>query len=111
MPLRRAATPWAALCFLGFFALLIAFVSHYYLLPAMAARQSATQPAVSLLRAEAALLLAILLVMLLSGLVLTFKVHRFFLPRKGEARVRTKHVDAWAEAGKREVNTRIEDGR
>lgn len=101
MPPRRAATPWAALCFLGFFALLIAFVAHYYLVPAMSAKQAATQPATDLLRAQAALLLTVLLVMLLSGLVLTFKVHRFFLPRKGQPRVRTKYVDAWAEAGKR----------
>ena len=102
MPRRpRAASPWPAVCFLAFFAVLIVFVSHYYLLPAMEAKQAATQPAQSLLRAQAALLLSLLLVMLLCGLVLTFKVHRFFLPRKWTPGVRTKYVDAWAEAGKR----------
>ncbi len=54
-----------------------------------------------MLKAEAMLLLSILLVMLLSGLVLTFKVHRFFLPKPRAPKVQTKYVDAWAEAGRR----------
>jgi hypothetical protein len=99
--------------FLAFFAGLIAFVSHYYLIPALSASQSATRPARLMLRAEAALLLSILLVMLLSGLVLTFKVHRFFLPKPRTPRARTRYVDAWAEAGRRagdDGNAKVEDG-
>ncbi len=46
-------------------------------------------------------MLTILLVMLFCGLVLMFKVHRFFLPRPKTPRTQTKYVDAWAEAGKR----------
>jgi TRAP-type mannitol/chloroaromatic compound transport system permease small subunit len=104
-PRRHAAfTLWPTLFFLIFFAILVVFVSNYYLVPALSASQSATQPANAHMRAQAALLLSILLVILLSGLVLTFKVHRFFLPRKAEPRARTKYVDAWAEAGKRPVD-------
>ena len=98
---RRGLTLWPALFFLVFFALLLVFVSHYYLLPALSASQAATQPARAHLRAEAALVLTILLVTLFSGLVLTFKVHRFFLPAPRAPRTQTKYVDAWAEAGKR----------
>jgi hypothetical protein len=94
-------TLWPTVFFLLFFAVLVVFMSNYYLIPAMSASQSATQPAREHLRAQAALLLTIMLVILLSGLVLTFKVHRFFLPRKWEPRSRTKYVDVWAEAGKR----------
>lgn len=99
--INRGVSPWPAVVFLAFFAVLIAFVSHYYLLPALSASQSATQPASSMLDAEATLVLSILLIILLSGLVLTFKVHRFFLPHPRVPRVRTKYVDAWAEAGRR----------
>jgi len=101
VPHRRAFTFWPALFFLVFFALLIVFVSNYYLLPALSASQSATQPARAHLRAEAALVLSILLVILFCGLVLMFKVHRFFLPGPKAPRTQTKYVDAWAEAGKR----------
>lgn len=100
-PPRRGLTLWPALFFLIFFAFLIVFVSHYYLLPALSASQAATQPARDRLRAEAALVLTILLVMLFSGLMLMFKVHRFFLPRPRTPRTQTKYVDVWAEAGKR----------
>jgi type II secretory pathway component PulF len=98
---NRGATFWPAMFFLIFFAILVVFVSHYYLIPALTAKQSATQPATNRLEAQAALILTILLVMLLSGLILIFKVHRFFLPGERQPRVKTKYVDAWAEAGKR----------
>src|SRR5688572_30840390 len=98
---RRGLTFWPALFFLAFFALLLVFVSHYYLLPALSASQAATQPARDHLQAEAALVLTILLVILFAGLVLMFKVHRFFLPTPRAPRTQTKYVDAWAEAGKR----------
>ena len=101
LPHHRGVSFWPALFFLVFFALLIAFVSHYYLLPALEASQAATQPALARLRAEAALLLTILLVMLFCGLVLMFKIHRFFLPRPKTTRTQTKYVDVWAEAGRR----------
>ena len=48
-----------------------------------------------------ALLFALVLVILISGLILTFRIGRFFFPRPSGPRVQTKHVDAWAEAGKR----------
>ena len=43
----------------------------------------------------------IILTCLLAILMLVLRPGRFFLPRKPEPKVRTKYVDAWAEAGQR----------
>jgi hypothetical protein len=53
------------------------------------------------LAAISALVLAIILTCLLAILMLVLRPGRFFLPRKSEPKVRTKYVDAWAEAGQR----------
>jgi hypothetical protein len=92
---------WAAIAFLVGFAVLLLVLSHYFLLPAFDALKKATPADKAKLRAWSALLLAIMLVILISGLILTFRVGRFFFPRDTGPRVRTKHVDVWAEAGKR----------
>ena len=100
---RRASgrSIWAAVAFLFAFAVLLIVVCHYYLFPALEALKRATPADKAKLRAWSALVLAIVLIILISGLVLTFRVGRFFFPRPTDPRVRTKHVDAWAEAGKR----------
>jgi hypothetical protein len=51
--------------------------------------------------AEALLLMCVLLIILLVGLLISFRISRFFFPRPTDVRTRTKVVDAWAEAGKR----------
>jgi len=84
----------------GFTALLI-FVSYFYLFPALRARQNANEAERKLLAAHAMLLLAVLLFILLMGLILTFRLGRFFLPRPKIARRPTIYPDAWAEAGRR----------
>jgi len=53
------------------------------------------------LAAIAWLMLSVLLTYLLLGLILVFRVGRFFFPRATPPRVKTAHIDAWAEAGKR----------
>jgi uncharacterized membrane protein YbhN (UPF0104 family) len=92
---------WAAIAFLLGFAVLLIALCHYYLLPAFDALKHATPADKARLRAWSALLLALVLFILISGLILTFRVGRFFFPRPSTPRTHTKHVDAWAEAGKR----------
>jgi membrane protein implicated in regulation of membrane protease activity len=103
IPPRAGRTIWAALGFLLLFAGLLILVSHLYLLPALAAFADPHLSAASKrkLSADALLLLVLLLVILLCGLLLTFRIGRFFFPRSTGPRTRTKYVDAWAEAGRR----------
>jgi type II secretory pathway component PulF len=85
--------------FLAGFAVLIVLVANFYLLPAFEAAQKATPIEKHGLSAYSRLLLAILLVMLVAGLVLSAKLGRLFLPKSGPTK--TKYVDAWTESGKR----------
>ena len=103
-PRRLAArSPWAAAAFLLGFTLLLLAVCYYFLLPALEAAKNATPADRARLRAWSALLLAIVLIILGSGLVLTFRIGRFFFPRPPTPRTHThtRHVDIWTEAGKR----------
>ena len=103
-PRRRRAGRiyWATLAFLLGFSVLIVFVSYYYLFPAMEATPDASPVERRQLAAHAWLLLTIILVILLSGMILTFRVGRFFLPpRTSDKPKPTRYVDAWAESGKR----------
>ena len=92
---------WATLAFLLGFAVLIYVVSVWYLLPALDAARGANPVEKKSLAAHARLLLAVVLVILVCGILLTFRFGRFFLPRPREPRERTKYVDAWEESGKR----------
>ncbi len=100
---RRPFTrsPWAAVIFLLGFTVLLIAVCYYYLYPALQAAKHATPPERARLRAWSSLLLAVVLIILGSGLVLTFRIGRFFFPRPFTPRTRTQHVDVGTEAGKR----------
>jgi hypothetical protein len=88
--------------FLTLFAVLVVMVSHFYLLPAMVKAQHATHDERRAMSAHALLLMAVLLTILVCGLLLTFRIGRFFFPRPTPAPpTRTPYVDAWAEAGRR----------
>jgi hypothetical protein len=100
---------WPTLAFLLGFAVLIYFVSVWYLLPALGAAQGADPAEKKTLAAHARLLLAVVLVILVCGIVLTFRFGRFFLPRNREPAGRTRYPDAWAESAKR-VDVPPEDG-
>lgn len=101
-PHRRAGRiVWATLAFMAGFAILIAFVSKWYLIPALEAANTATPDQRKALSAHARLLLAIILFILLAGILLTFRFGRYFLPRHRERVRPTRYVDAWEEAGKR----------
>jgi hypothetical protein len=102
-PVRRlAGFAYARLAaFLFAFGALLIFVCHYYLFPALEAGRHATGPERRLLSAHAALLLAVMLFILLMGLILTFRIGRFFLPRRRQPPRPTVYPDAWSEAGRR----------
>ncbi len=98
---RAGRTYWPVLLFLLGFAALIAFVSFYYLRPAMEAAIDATPTQRRGLAAYSWLLMALVLFVLFVGLLMTFGFGRFFFPRSLSPRTKTKYVDAWAESGKR----------
>jgi hypothetical protein len=87
------------------FAVGLTFLSVYYLLPALEAflraKEEGDQHGSKAITATGALLLSVILLILLSGVLLTFRVGRLFFPRNAPPRVRTTYVDAWAESAKR----------
>ena len=93
---------WAMVAYLLGFAILITFVAWYYLIPALEAATNATPPQRQQLSAYALLLMAVVLLIVLVGILLTFRVSRYFFPRPPHAPgERTKYVDAWAESARR----------
>jgi len=107
---RRGRILWATLAFMAGFAILLAFISRWYLIPAMQAVQTAQGVEKRQLVAHSRLLLAIVLFILVAGLLLTFRFGRYFAPRLGEKQKPTQYTDAWAESAKRvSVPPRDED--
>jgi hypothetical protein len=101
-PSRRAGRiVWATLAFMAGFAILLAFISRWYLIPALRAAQSATGPEKQQLAAHARLLLAVVLFILVAGILLTFRFGRYFLPRAENKPEPTQYPDAWAESARR----------
>lgn len=83
------------------FTLLLLAVSHFYLIPAykaFAAGNPAQQKALSI---TAALVLTLILFILLAGLLLSFRVGRFFWRKTSHRPAPTKYTDAWKESGRR----------
>jgi hypothetical protein len=107
---RPGRTLLAVVIYLGSFGILVAVVSEYYLIPALRAKQVATPDQQKVLAVSSRLILTVVLFVLLMGLLLTFRIGRFFFPRRGEPMKPTKYVDAWQEAGRRlEVPEEEED--
>ncbi len=101
-PTSRTALGYArVLAFLGGFAILFVFVVYYYLIPATEAFGQASPGQQRVLAAHSRLLLAILLFILLAGLLLTFRVGRFFFPRPRPPLKPTRYPDAYAESARR----------
>lgn len=98
---RPFRTPWSLLAFLLAYVVLLIVLSRVYLIPALQVIGSATEKERRLLSAHSLLLLAVVLFILGVGLVLTFRIGRFFFPRPTPTRTQTRYVDAWAEAGRR----------
>ena len=106
---RRSAVRSAArgvayarlVAFLFSFGALLIFVCHFYLFPAMEAWARGTPQQRKLLSADALLLMALVLFILLVGLILTFRISRFFLPHRRPPLKPTRYPDAWAESARR----------
>jgi hypothetical protein len=100
---RRGRTYVAVVVYLLGFAVLLWVVWNWYLRAALDAAQHADPKGKFLLKAVSELILAVVLTCLLGGLILVFRVGRFFVPRPGPGpkRTSTKYIDAWSEAGKR----------
>lgn len=110
MNLRSGRILWPTLAFLTGFAVILIGVSHWYLIPALRASQTADPTQKRHLVAQSRLLLAILLFILIAGIVLTFRFGRLFVPRVGEKHKPTPYSDAWAESARRvRVPPRNED--
>src|SRR5437773_4000626 len=108
--LSRWRTPWGLLIFLLGYVALLVVVSHYYLLPALKVVHDATPVERKWLSASSALLLAVILFIIGVGIVLTFRVSRFFFPRPTISRQPpTEYVDAWSESAKRMKDVGGED--
>src|SRR5271170_3534139 len=99
-PNRQARTYVRVIVYLLGFVVLLLVVWHSYLAPAIDAAQHADIKGKKTLQAVSQLMLALVLVYLLIGLILVFRVGRFFFPRPGPGpqRTKTKFVDAWTEA-------------
>jgi Na+/proline symporter len=99
-----------AVIFLTVFAIVLVLVVQLYLIPALIAAKDADAEQRRQLSAYATLILAVVLFVLFSGLLLTFRVGRFFFPRPPSTPVkRTEYVDAWAEAGRRASAAPLEE--
>src|SRR5947207_5001927 len=108
--ITRWRTPWGLLIFLLGYVVLLVVVSRYYLLPALEVVHKATPTERKWLSASSALLLAVVLFIIGVGLVLTFRVSRFFFPRPSVTREKpTQYVDAWSESAKRMSEIVVED--
>ena len=97
--LRRVL--WGSVAFVAGFSALIVIVFHYFLVPAAAAAKSADLAGKRQLSAVSMLMLVILLFIMLIGLLMTFRVRRFFQPSQSGAPTKTQHIDAWAESARR----------
>jgi NADH:ubiquinone oxidoreductase subunit 5 (subunit L)/multisubunit Na+/H+ antiporter MnhA subunit len=95
----RGALHRPLLAFLSTFSLLLGLIIIYFLLPAAQAAQSASPEDKLKLRALSSLLLAVIIVILFIGLLLTLHLSRlFFRPSKP---TKTQYSDAWSESAKR----------
>jgi len=102
---RPGRAPWSVVTFLALYVMGVAALAYYYFLPAtralMAAKENQDLHGQRAIGATATLLLIVVLLVLVSGIVITFRVGRYFFPRKIPPRTTTRYVDAWAESGKR----------
>jgi hypothetical protein len=98
---RRGLSYAPVIAYLLGFVVLLLLLIHFFLNPAYDAAKNAPPEGLRKLKAVGMIMLMLTLVYLLIGLILTFRIGRFFFPRPPTPRVRTPHVDIWAEAGKR----------
>ena len=102
LPLRRPGRTYVAVVvYLLCFTVLLIVISKDYLLPAMEASRNASPQEKRQLAAYARLMLTVVLFVLFGGLLVAFRIGRFFIPPPVTTRKKTEYVDAWAESGRR----------
>ncbi len=99
--LRPGRSPLAVLIYLAGFVILLVVISRLYLLRALPAYNAADPQQRKLMGLHALLILSLVLLILLIGLLFTFRIGRFFSPRTSSRPKPTKYVDAWSESAKR----------
>jgi hypothetical protein len=96
---------WAVLVFLVTFSAGVVALAYYYLFPALQAfneaHKNGDHKGAKAISATSALLLAILLLILVAGILLTFRMGRLFFPQNTPPRSKTEYTDAWAESARR----------
>jgi ABC-type polysaccharide transport system permease subunit len=92
---------WPYVSFLILFSLLLMGVCKWYLIPAMDDFNHADRLQKRLLGLHALLIMMVVLLILALGLLLTYRLGRYFSRRPASQRTATKYVDAWSESAKR----------
>jgi hypothetical protein len=96
---------WAVLVFLTAFSGGIVALAYYYIFPALQAfhdaHKNGDKAGAKAISATSTLLLAVLLLILIAGILLTFRMGRLFFPRSAPPRITTEYTDAWAESARR----------
>jgi hypothetical protein len=98
---RSGRTLVGVVAFFVLFTVLLLMVYKFYTIPWIAEAQHASKSHLRKMSAEALLLMCVLLAILFAGLLVTFRISRFFVQPPAQKRCPTKVVDAWGEAGKR----------
>src|SRR5690242_14433068 len=101
---RAGRTYTAIAVYLVVFALLVLALVKWYLVPGLRAAQYANHDEREKLAANALLVLIVVLFALLAGLLLTFRVGRFFFPRPTPPRNQTQYTETRAEYAQRLQN-------
>ena len=83
------------------FWVLLAMVTKFYLLGALADFKGADERGRKLIAVHALLMMSVVLVILGLSWILIFRIGRYFFPRSGGREAKTQYTDAWKEAGKR----------
>jgi len=98
---RPARSALPVLIYLIGFVIVLAIVSHYYLFPAIEATRGADHKQREMLAGHATLVLIIVLFVLFTGLLITFRIGRSRRAPDDRKAEPTKYVDAWEESGRR----------
>jgi hypothetical protein len=106
---RSGRTLVGVIGFFVLFTILLLMVYKFYTIPWIAEAKHASKSHLRKMSAEALLLMCVLLAILFSGLLVTFRISRFFVSPPGGKRSQTKVVDAWSEAGRRMEDRPTED--
>lgn len=108
-PVRNHGISWAPVLFLLSFLVAIGIVAYFFLEPLLKVANEGTPEQRKRLAAYAALAMAVLILILLAGLVLTLRMGRRLASIPDRHRTKTVYPDAWSESAKRLETPDAED--